>query len=60
MGGIGTILIGIYITLIGFKVISASKNKGEAYEKWHAKWGSKMKIAGPILIVLGIVMLFVK
>ncbi|MFH1189906.1 MAG: hypothetical protein V1682_04380 [Candidatus Omnitrophota bacterium] len=46
--------------MIGFRVISASKKQDEKYEKWYAAWGSKMKIIGPVLILVGIIMLFMK
>ncbi|PIU41752.1 MAG: hypothetical protein COS99_03790 [Candidatus Omnitrophica bacterium CG07_land_8_20_14_0_80_42_15] len=60
MVGIGAILVGVYISLIGFRIISASKKQGEEYEKWYATWGSKMKIIGPVLIIIGIITLFIK
>lgn len=60
MGGIAAILFGVYASLIGFRVINASRKQDEKYEKWYASWGSKLKIAGPILIAIGTIMLFIK
>lgn len=52
--GILLFLVGIYCTLIGFRVISASKKQGPEYDAWHKKWGLLLKIAGPIMIMAGI------
>jgi len=59
-GGIISILLGAYLSLIGFRVISAGKKQGPEYEAWYQKWGSKFKIIGPVLILLGIAGMIIK
>jgi len=55
-----TILLGVYITLIGFRVISASKKQDEKYEEWLKKWGLFLKIGGPVLILAGILQIVMR
>jgi hypothetical protein len=56
MGGIGMIVFGALISLYAFKVIPISKNpeKSAEWEKWWSKYGTFLKIAGPSLVVIGI------
>jgi len=60
MDGIIMILIGVYCALVGFKVISASKKQGPECDAWHKQWGLLLKIAGPVMIIAGIVRLIVR
>jgi len=48
------ILLGGYISLIAFEKVQASKNS-EKNQEWLEKYGKFLKIAGPSLIILGIV-----
>ena len=56
MGGIGFIVIGIVLSLYGFGQIQASKN-AEKNAEWLSKYGTFLKIAGPCLVVLGMLTL---
>ncbi|MCF6147144.1 MAG: hypothetical protein E3K37_00620 [Candidatus Kuenenia sp.] len=56
MGGIGFIVVGILLSLYGFGKLQASKNP-EKNAEWLSKYGTFLKIAGPILIVIGIITL---
>jgi hypothetical protein len=60
VGDIIIMLIGLYCALIGFRVVSASKRQGAEYEEWYKKWGSKLKIIGPVLMLIAIVKLFLR
>lgn len=51
-----SIVFGIYFGLMGYRIIPVSKKKNsQKMDEWHAKWGKFLKIASPILIVIGIV-----
>jgi uncharacterized membrane protein YfcA len=54
--GIGNVLIGLMMTLTGFKVIKNTKWKDEPEkeELWHKKFGLFFKIGGVILFVGGV------
>ena len=56
MGGIGFIVVGILFSLYGFGKIQASKD-AEKNVEWLTKYGKFLKIAGPCLVVLGIITL---
>ncbi len=56
MGGVGFIFVGILLLLYGFGKIQASKN-AEKNAEWLAKYGNFLKIAGPCLVVIGILTL---
>jgi hypothetical protein len=51
--GLISLAIGVYISLIGFGVVSPSKDKAKG-EEWRKKWGTFMKIAGPFIAAFGI------
>jgi hypothetical protein len=55
--GLISIAFGIYVLLASFRIIQLSKNP-EANEQWLRKFGSMMKILGPIVILGGIGQLF--
>ncbi len=59
MGGFGFIVSGVLISLYGFGKIQASKNP-EKNEEWLSKYGKFLKIAGPCLIVIGILTLVIQ
>jgi hypothetical protein len=52
------VLAGVYVTLVGFRVIRVSKRR-EAEDAWHAKWGGMFKVLGPVLIGIGAVLMLV-
>ena len=56
MGGFGFIVLGILSTLYGFGKIQASIDS-EKNEEWLSKYGKFLRIAGPCLIVIGILTL---
>jgi len=51
--GLITLLCGIYASLVGFGVVTVGKNKAKS-DEWRKKWGRFMKIAGPLIALLGI------
>ena len=59
MGGAGFILVGILLTLYGLGKIQASKNP-EKNKEWLSKYGKFLKIAGPCLVVVGILTLLMR
>jgi hypothetical protein len=48
-----TLAAGVYVSLVGFGVVSASKDKKKG-EEWRKKWGVFMKIAGPLIAIWGV------
>ncbi len=56
MGGLGSIAVGVLLSLYGFGKIQASKNS-EKNKEWLSKYGKFLKIVGPCLIVIGILTL---
>ncbi|MFC1514605.1 hypothetical protein ACFL5X_01720 [Candidatus Omnitrophota bacterium] len=57
MGGIGFVVLGILCSLYGWGKLPLKKDpaKSKEWEKWSAKYGKFLKIAGPILILIGII-----
>ena len=56
---VGNIVIGIILTLIGFKIINPFKNNPEFEEKWNKKYANLFKIIGIILILFGVIKLII-
>ncbi|MBC8372990.1 MAG: hypothetical protein H8E53_05300 [Planctomycetes bacterium] len=59
MTGIVMIIFGAYFTLIGLGKVAVSK-KAEKNTEWLNKYGMFLKIAGPIMVVCGGILLFLK
>jgi hypothetical protein len=57
LGGLVPIIGGVYCVLVAFRVVRVSKN-AEANELWLRKFGTLMKILGPIVILFGVAELF--
>ena len=57
LGGLIPIIGGVYCVLVAFRVVRVSKNP-EANELWLRKFGTLMKILGPIVILFGLAELF--
>ena len=55
--GLIPLIGGIYCLLVAFRVVRVSKNP-EANELWLQKFGTLMKIVGPIIILFGLAELF--
>ncbi len=57
--GIGNIVIGIMMTLIGFKVYNPFKGKNdpEKEEQWFKKFGTFFKIGGISILIWGLIKL---
>jgi hypothetical protein len=55
--GLIPLLAGVYCLLVVFGVVRASKNP-ESNEVWLRKYGTLMKILGPIMILFGLAELF--
>ena len=53
LSGLITIAGGIYALLVAFRVIPVSKNP-DANEIWLRKFGTMLKMLGPLLIVFGL------
>jgi len=51
--GLVFLIVGIYGTLIAFRVITPNKNP-KKMELWHQRLGPMMKIISPIIIIFGI------
>ncbi len=51
------LLGGIYCTLLGFGILAPSKNV-EVNERWLKKFGTFMKVVGPLMILSGVITFF--
>ncbi len=58
--GVFSIIIGIYLLLVAFRVISLPSKNLEKKKIWHQKFGFLIKILSPFIIVLGIVQLLIE
>ncbi len=52
-----TILGGLYLTLLAYRIIPKKPKDPEKFELWHKKFGKLLKILGPFLILWGILKL---
>jgi len=50
--GVITLALGVWVTLIGFGVVSPSKDKKKG-EEWRLKYGGFMKVAGMLIAAFG-------
>ncbi len=57
LGGLIPFLGGVYCLLVAFRVVRVSKNP-QANEQWLQKYGTWLKILGPIVILFGLAELF--
>ena len=57
IGGLISIGVGAYVLLAVYRVVRLSKNP-EANEQWLERFGTLIKICGPILILYGLGELF--
>lgn len=46
--------VGIYCLLVGFRVVGSKPGANPKYDEWHARFGVFMKVAGPVLMVVGL------
>jgi hypothetical protein len=49
-------LAGVYLTLLGFRVIGTPPGQNPQVDAHRAKWGSIYRIGGPALIAIGLVL----
>lgn len=56
---VAQLLAGVYMALVGFKVIDVFKGKSEPEkeEQWFKKFGGFFKYGGIALVILGIIQL---
>ena len=52
-----SILIGICVTLVGFRVFGKKPGVNEEADRWHAKTGKWLKLLGPVIVLGGLVSL---
>jgi hypothetical protein len=48
---------GIYVLLVGFRVIGKKPGDDEKFDAWHAKFGTLLNVCGVVLIGLAVVYL---
>ena len=53
VGGLIPLLGGVYCVLVAFRIVRVSKDS-EANERWLQKYGTWLKILGPIVILFGL------
>ena len=57
VSGIVSIVAGIYVLLIAYRVVPISAKDEEKAELWHRKFGKPMKWLAPFVILFGVVQL---
>jgi uncharacterized membrane protein len=53
--GIIPIFVGVYLLLIAFKIKPRKADLAEKWKSWDKKYGLIAKIAGPIMILYGVI-----
>jgi len=48
------ILGGLYVTLLGFRVVGKKPGESLQYDEWHRKHGGKLKVLGPLVALFGL------
>ena len=56
--GLLEVLAGVYVTLVGFGVVAPAKDP-EYNKRWLKKFGTFMKISGPLIMLVGFVKLLI-
>ena len=51
------IAIGIWITLVGYRVIRGPSKPGVDYEGWIDKYGATLRWCGPMVVVINVVLM---
>ena len=51
---------GVYCTYIAYRGVPVGTQKPYEWQQWHAKWGTLLKIAGPILIATALLQVLFK
>jgi hypothetical protein len=46
--------VGIYCLLVGFRVVGSKPGVNPKYDQWHERFGLFFKIAGPVLMLVGV------
>jgi hypothetical protein len=50
-------LVGIFCLLVGFRVIGSKPGVDAKFDAMHARFGTFFKVAGPVLMIIAIVLL---
>jgi hypothetical protein len=45
------VLLGIYFTLVGFRVVGKKPGESIKYDEWYRRFGKLLKIVGPFIIL---------
>jgi hypothetical protein len=49
--------VGVFCLLVGFRLVGKKPGADPKYDEWHARFGTVFKVAGPVLIVVGVLYL---
>jgi hypothetical protein len=49
--------VGVFCLLVGFRVVGKKPGADPKYDAWHARFGTFFKVAGPVLMALGVLYL---
>lgn len=49
--------LGVYFTLVGHRLLGKKPGADFRYDQWHEKFGSMMKVLGPIVALFGVFMI---
>jgi len=55
-----TFLAGVFLTLYGYRALSAAPGVDPKADEFHRRWGRLFRVAGPIIAVGGILMIAVR
>jgi hypothetical protein len=45
---------GLYATLLGYRLVGKPRGVDFKYDQWHERFGSMLRILGPVLILFGL------
>ncbi len=52
------IAVGVWMTLVGYRLVPVPGKPGSDSEAWHAKWGKRFRWLGPTMILIGLLLVF--
>jgi hypothetical protein len=47
-------VVGVYCLLVGFRLVGKRPGADPKFDRWHERFGTVLKVAGPVLMALGV------
>jgi hypothetical protein len=51
-----SITVGVWMTLVGHRLVPGPGKQGSEHEAWHAQWGKRFRRLGPVLVLIGLLL----